>query len=378
MKRETKALNVLMVTPRYFPYTGGIETHVHEVGRRLVDSGVNVTLLTTFPETAPTPLPKEEMIEGMYVIRIRAWPSQRDYYIAPEIYSIVERGSWDLVHCQGSHTFVPPLAMLAAKKAKIPYVVTFHTGGHSSRFRNRIRSIQWKLLCPLLANATKLIGVSRFEVDYFRNLLHLPAELFTIIPNGGTLPSPVHLPSGALAQSLIVSVGRLERYKGHHHLITALPKIREQLSNARLLILGAGLYESTLRELAQKVGVSEHVEIRAIAAGDRQTMAEILSQATIVALLSEYEAHPIAVMEALALHRPVLVNDTSGMRELVELGLVRAVSPNSTPEEIAAAVLRQIEEPLLPTQFALPTWENCTRKLLTVYNVCTGREQCAS
>jgi len=374
----TSALMVLMVTPRYFPYMGGLETHVHEAGRRLVESGVDLTLLTTAPHTYPTPLPKEEVSEGMRIIRVRAWPPGRDYYIAPEIYSITRRGKWDLVHCQGCHTFVPPLAMLAARKAKIPYVVTFHTGGNSSRFRNGIRGKQWKLLRPLFANASKLIGVSRFEADYFRDLLGLPANLFSVILPPSTLPSLTHLPSGISAKPLIVTAGRLERYKGHQRLITALPKIREQLPDAQLLILGAGPYEATLRELVRKVGVSEHVEIRAVPGSDRQAMAEILSQAALVALMSEYESHPAVVEEALALRRPVLVANTSGMRELAEQKLVRSVSLNSTPEEIAAAALRQIEEPLIPAQDALPTWEDCTRKLLIIYNAVCGREQCAS
>ncbi len=374
----TSALMVLMVTPRYFPYMGGLETHVHEAGRRLVESGVDLTLLTTAPHTYPTPLPKEEVSEGMRIIRVRAWPPGRDYYIAPEIYSITRHGKWDLVHCQGCHTFVPPLAMLAARKAKIPYVVTFHTGGNSSRFRNGIRGIQWKLLRPLFANASKLIGVSRFEADYFRDLLGLPANLFSVILPPSTLPSLTHLPSGISAKPLIVTAGRLERYKGHQRLITALPKIREQLPDAQLLILGAGPYEATLRELVRKVGVSEHVEIRAVPGSDRQAMAEILSQAALVALMSEYESHPAVVEEALALRRPVLVANTSGMRELAEQKLVRSVSLNSTPEEIAAAALRQIEEPLISAQDALPTWEDCTRKLLIIYNAVCGREQCAS
>jgi glycosyltransferase involved in cell wall biosynthesis len=374
----TKGLHVLMVTPRYFPYMGGLETHVHEAGRRLVGSGVDVTLLTTVPHTSPTPLPNEEVIEGMRIIRVHAWPPQRDYYVAPEIYSIIKRGRWDLVHCQGCHTFVPPLAMLAAKKARLPYIVTFHSGGHSSPLRTGIRGIQWKLLRPLLAGASKLIGVSHFEADYFRDLLRLPAELFSVIPPPSTLPDLMQLPMRTSIEPLIISVGRLERYKGHQRLITALPKIREQRPDSRLLILGAGPYEATLRELARKVGVSEHVEIRAIPGNDRQTMAELLSQATLLALLSEYEAHPAVVEEALALQCPVLVANTSGMRELAEQGFARAVSLNSTPEEIAKAALHQIEEPLLPAQLALPTWEDSTRKLLTVYNISTGREQCAS
>ncbi len=379
MVGETSRLNVLMVTTRYFPYMGGIETHVYEVGRRLASRGISVTILTTVPYTSATPLPGEEVIEEMRIIRVRAWPAQRDYCITPKIFSVIKYGTWDLVHCQGCHTFVPPLAMLAAKEAKIPYIVTFHTGGHSSGFRNSIRGIQWKLLRPLLADASRLIAVSRFEADYFRNLLHLPAKQFAVIPNGATLPDLIQLPSSSPAQTLIVSVGRLERYKGHQRLIKALPKIHEWRSDVRLLILGAGPYEAALRELAQKVGVAEYVEIRTIPASDRLAMAEILSQAALIALLSEYEAHPIAVMEALALRRPVLVADTSGLRELAEQGFVRAISLHSSPQEVALAARQQIEEPIVhPAHLVLPSWDDCASQLQLIYNTSIRREQCAS
>jgi glycosyltransferase involved in cell wall biosynthesis len=162
-------------------------------------------------------------------------------------------------------------------------------------------------------------------------------------------------------------------------LITALPKIREWRSDIRLLILGAGPYEAALRELAHRAGVAEHVEIRSVPASDRQGMAEILSQATLVALLSEYEAHPIAVMEALALQRPVLVADTSGLREIAEQGFARSIPLQSTPEEVALAARQQIEEPLVPpAHLVLPTWDDCADQLHTIYNASIRRQPCAS
>jgi len=150
-------------------------------------------------------------------------------------------------------------------------------------------------------------------------------------------------------------------------MIATLPKIREQRPDARLLILGAGPYESSLRKLAHKVGVAEYVEIRAIPASDRQAMAHTLLQASLVALMSEYEAHPVAVMEALSLHRPVLGIHTAGQRELAEQGLIRTVPLHSTPQVIAAAALEQIERPLILWHIALPTWDECAEQLLAVY-----------
>lgn len=358
---------VLMVSARYFPDMGGIETHVYEVGRRLVQQGIDVTVLTTIPQGANAGVPHEPESGGMKIIRVKAWPHTGDLCIAPDIYAAVKDGGWDLVHCQGIHTLVPPIAMRAARDARIPFVVTFHTGGHSSYLRNKARSVQWRVLRPLLSGAEHLVGVSQFETNYFSRVLHLPLERFTIIPNGATLPevdpSMIVPPEG----TLIVSLGRLERYKGHQHMIKALPLIREQRPDAHVLILGAGSYKEELYKLARQMGVYPYVEIRAIPAGNRQEMAATLMQASLVTLMSDYEAHPVAIMEALSLKRPVLSIHTAGSQELAESGLIRTIPLRSSPETVAAAALEQIERPLIPKSIALPTWEECARKLLAVY-----------
>lgn len=376
--QQEQPLRVLMVTPRFFPFMGGIETHVYEVGRRLVRDGAEVTVLTTRPRTRAETLPREENMAGMRVLRVHSWPAERDYHIAPEMYALIQKGNWDLIHCQGCHTFVPPLAMLAARQAHVPYVVTFHTGGNSSRLRTAIRDTQWYTQRSLLQGAAKLIGVSHFEANYFRTLLRLSRKRFTVIPNGGTTLPDVYV-SSTQTTPLIISPGRLERYKGHHRLITALPAIREQRPGTRLLILGVGPYEAELRTLAQQIGMAEHVDIRSVPASDRVAMAQELSQASVVALLSEYEAHPVAIMEALALRRPVLVADTSGMSELAQQGLARAIPLASFPAEIAHAVLQQIEEPLIPpSEFALPTWDECAKQVRAVYSQCVKERVCVS
>jgi glycosyltransferase involved in cell wall biosynthesis len=368
VSKDPHSLNILMATPRYFPDTGGTEMHVHEVGRRLAANGINVTLLTTFPHDQTKIVPALEDVDGMKVVRVHAWTQPHDFYIAPAIRSFIKEGNWDLIHCQGCHTFFPPLVMFAAKAKKIPYIVTFHSGGHSSLLRTKFRDTQWKLLRPLLVNAEKLIGVSEFETNYFRDVLHLSDKRFAVIPNGFSLPEMPALSVNAAAPTLIVSVGRLERYKGHQHLIGALPKIRESRPDARLLILGSGPYEAELREIAQRNGVTEYVTIRSIPASNREEMMSLISQASLVALLSEYESQGIAIMEALALHRPVLVADTSALREYAERKLARAVALDSTPEELAAAVINQLDNPLIPEQLNLPTWDDCAEQLNILYH----------
>lgn len=370
---------VLLVTARYFPFMGGVENHVYQVARRLAARGVTVTVLTTDPSGR---LPAEEEREGVRIRRVRAWPANRDYYFAPGIYRAIVRGRWDVVHCQCYHTLVPPLAMLAALRARAPYVVTFHGGGHSSRVRNALRPVQYALLRPLLARAARLVATARFEIPFFGGRLRLPEERFAFIPNGSDLASDlaeVAPPSAAMADgTVIASLGRLERYKGHHRILAALPKILEQQPDARLWIAGAGPFEPTLRRMARDLGVAERVEIRAIPVAERATMAAELSRVALAVLLSEYETHPMAALEALALGCPLLVADTSGLRELAEQGLARAIPLRSTAEQVAAAVLDQLRRPPIPRAVDLPTWDSCAADLLTLYQTVAGGQPCAS
>ena len=99
----------------------------------------------------------------------------------------MSRQSWDVVHVQSYHTFVAPLAMLRALTLGIPYVVTFHGGGHSSEARNKVRGLQRALLRPLLKRAQRLVAVARFEIEEYGGELGLPAEKFVLIPNGTDL-----------------------------------------------------------------------------------------------------------------------------------------------------------------------------------------------
>jgi glycosyltransferase involved in cell wall biosynthesis len=228
------------------------------------------------------------------------------------------------------------------------------------------------ILRPLLAEAKRLIGLSRWEAEFFRKRLHLPNEQFNVISCGANhLPELAECGGRKKDSPLIVSVGRLERYKGHQRIIAALPKIQEQIPDVRLRIVGLGPYESALRELAKGLGIAERVEIGAVPPGDGKGMASIIAQADLVTLLSEHEGQGIAVLEALALRRPVLVANASALGEFAEQGLARAVSLQSTPEEIAQVALRQISEPLPPpASFVLPTWDDCAEQLQTIYNTC--------
>jgi glycogen synthase len=364
-----------MVTPLYLPHCGGVENHVNEVSKRLAAAGVDVTVLTTDRLGI---LPAQERVEGVTVRRVRAWPQRRDYYFAPAIAAHVARGRWDLVHVQSYHTFVAPLAMLGALRATVPYVVTFHAGGHSSRLRGLLRRPQLSALRPLLARAERLVTSAPFEVEEYGARLRLAPSRFAVIPNGADLPDAPPATVPVREGLVIASVGRLERYKGHHRILAALPYIAADRSDARLWLAGIGPYEASLRRLAGQLGVGDRVDFGGIPLQDRPRMAAELAQAGIVVLLSERETQPMAALEALGLGRRLLVADAPGLSNLADQGLARAIPLNSTPVEVANAVLEELARADAPPSARLPSWDDCAMTLLDLYREIAREGACAS
>ena len=205
-----------------------------------------------------------------------------------------------------------------------------------------------------------------YEVEQFSRRLRIDPQTIRLIRNGSE-PLPVDdSPPLASGSPLISSVGRLERYKGHHRLIAAMPALLEMAPNARLAIVGRGPYEKNLRRLVTRLGVEHAVMFISFGSSERAALGALVRSSDIVALLSDYEANPVAVMEAFALGRKVIVAATSGLTELATEGLATAVPPTIPPTELARVLVAMAAAPE-PTSPALPTWDHCVDQFLLVY-----------
>lgn len=359
------APRVLMVTPRSPLAQGGVERHVMEVSRRMAATGVHVEVICTDPALDRA---KDEVRDGVRIKTLRAWPRGRDWYFAPGIWREMGREKWDLVHVQSYHTLVAPLAMLRALTLRLPYVVTFHGGGHSRELRNRARGVQMKLLRPLLRRANRLVAIARFEPREYGPALGVPPERFAFIPNGTDLSfSDADLGAADPEVPTLASVGRLERYKGHHRVLAAFPHVLEQVPEARLLIVGKGPYEEELRRQAEELGVAERVEITSVPSDDPGGMAALLSRVSLVVLMSEFESHPLVALEAAAARRRLLVAEAGGLAEIAEDGFGRGIPLDSSPQQVAAAAVEELARPLPQRSPSLSSWDECATALLDLY-----------
>jgi glycosyltransferase involved in cell wall biosynthesis len=359
----SRMVRIGMVTAKCQPEIGGIESHVAEVASRLTAQGYDLEILTTDRSGA---LPRVERVDGYVIRRFRTYPSSRDWYFSPGLFWAALRRRYDLIHIQGVHTLVPPLAMLAAILRRAPFLLTLHTGGNSSAFREGYRSTQWRLIAPLLRRARVIIGVCAYEARRFEKITGKSTGAIPVIRNGGSLPAVAG--TVPTEPGLILSVGRLERFKGHHRVIEALPYILKSRPEARVEILGSGPYEDELLALAAELGVADKVTISFIPPVDRAEMATRVARGSVMALLSDYEAHPVSVMEALTLGLPVVISLTSGLTELAEMGWAVGVDQHASAAETARAIEGQLDEPLLPDPSELPTWGTCAAQLADTYD----------
>ncbi len=364
MNRTRKSpLRIAMVSAHALPEMGGIETHVHEVSRRLAGVGVDVTVLTTDDSGA---LPVAEEAAGYQVRRFRSHPRSRDYCLAPGLLRHLTSERYDVVHVQGIRTLLAPTALAAAQRVGSKTVLTLHTGGNRSALRQSLRPLQFRLSVPFLRRSAAVVAVCEFERHNFASMLGVADETIRLIRNGSDpLPiDPVAEEHGG--SPLLVSVGRLERFKGHHRILGAMPDILAKAPGARLVLVGDGPYEKALRTMADRLGVADQVSIRCYGPERRGSLGRLVADADLFCLLSESEAHPIAVMEAVGAGTNALVADTTGLSELGRAGLVTTIALKASSEEIATAALDLAAAPRTTPPHLL-SWDECAAELHALY-----------
>jgi glycosyltransferase involved in cell wall biosynthesis/GT2 family glycosyltransferase len=361
---DAAPLRILEVTPRSPLLQGGVERHVMEVSRRVAAAGQEVSVLCTDPGGAGL---AEEVRDGVPIRSVRGYPANSDWCLAPRLWPQIKRAKPDVIHVQSYHTLVAPLAMLRALVLRVPYVVTFHGGGHSSEHRNKARGAQRRLLRPLLRRAARLVAVARFEVEEYGAELGLGPDRFALIPNGTDLSFSAQPWTPRTGPPLIATVGRLERYKGHHLVIESLPELLAREPEARLLVVGKGPYEGELKALAERLGVADKVEFTSTPPDRPEAMAELLRTVSVVVLMSSFETHPLVALESAAAGCRLVVADASGLGELAAEGLARPVPLDAPAAEIAAATAEELQKNEPPPKPKLSSWDDCADALLQLY-----------
>ncbi len=156
----------------------------------------------------------------------------------------------------------------------------------------------------------------------------------------------------------LVTVTRLERYKGVFDLVDAMREVVARRPGATLRIYGGG---SKLAELTAKVredGLAANIEV----CGERADIPARLQEGRVFVLASHEEGLPNAVMEAMAAGLPVVATEVGGTPELVgpDTGMLVAAR---RPSELAAAILRYLGDRELRTAHGAAARAHAVAKL---------------
>ncbi len=146
------------------------------------------------------------------------------------------------------------------------------------------------------------------------------------------------IPRRAGADLRLLSVGRLEREKGHSILLEAVSLLERRRIRMLVELVGDGSRLDSLRRQAEELGISDRVSFVGPVGQDR--IREHYRGADIFCLPSLGEGIPVVLMEALASGLPVVASNTMGIPELVEDGVTGLLVSPGRPRELAAAIER--------------------------------------
>lgn len=360
-------MRIVRITERSLPVPGGKEVHVTELSRTQAARGHDVRMYIRFGSTEQ---------DGVSIERLVTRPPFQATtglvgtvaFMRQVTHALPRSPTPDLVHLHGD-LVEAYFGSRAAHKLGVPCVLTVH-GGLNPRLT--------KISKRAFARVDQFIAVADNVASDLARCSVRP-ERIAVISSGlnWDLLQPWIGKSHPAAKVQVVSVGALDRVKGHDVTIEAVKSLHRSHPHAGLSIIGEGPEHSVLE--AQTGG---DPRIKFLASRTREEIYELLSKATVFvlssrSLLRKREGTPTALLEAMALGLPVIVTasaNSSGVVVNNENGLVLSADD---PEALAKALLHVIEDKDQRERLGLAAsrsvqsrgWDETARRIESVYTL---------
>jgi glycosyltransferase involved in cell wall biosynthesis len=368
---QLRRLKVLVLASTFPRWLGDREPpFVFELSRRLA-AHHDVTVLAPHAAGAKT----TERMEGMDVFRFRYLPERWEslaydggilsnlkaypwkYSLVPffllgqlvTLYRILRNERVDVIH---AHWLFPQglLALLAralARTRHTPLLCTSH-GGDLFGLRGYVFS---RLNRTVLLSAEAVTVVSNVMRD-FAISLGGAGERIQVIPMGvdaaGTFLPPLH---HERREDTLLFVGRLVEKKGLEYLLRALPNVVERRPSMRLVIVGSGPEEHSLKRLAREINIEDRVSflgsVRNSELPELYRMATVFVGPSIATAAGDQEGLGLVFAEALACECPVIASDLPAIGDLVIDGSTGLVFRQRDTVDLANKLSRLLDDPLL-------------------------------
>ena len=371
-------MKILMLTWEYPPrIVGGIARVVHDLSKRLIKDGHDVTVVTY--RDGETPYYEND--KGVEVYRVDNymirpnnfidWIMQLNFNLVAKASEIIAKeGKFDVIH---AHDWLVANAAKTLKHAyDIPLVCTIHAteAGRNSGIHDEtqryINDTEWMLTYE----STEVIVNSNFMKGHVQSLFGLPFDKIDVIPNGINLTNfngierdyDFRRQYAADNEKIILYMGRLVYEKGINHLISAMPKILQNYNDSKLIIAGKGGMLDELRAQADAMGLGNKVYFTGYL--NAKQVQKMYKCADIAVFPSTYEPFGIVALAAMLAGVPTVVSDVGGLNEIVEHGITGMKSYAGNSNSIADSILTLLYD----HQLASKVVKNAKAQVKELYN----------
>lgn len=234
------------------------------------------------------------------------------------VYQYLKKNQFDVIIC--NRFKMVSIILLLNKLLKIPLCIGI---SHVlNEYNRKYRQLQVKLLAD---HRWHFVGVSDAVKNYLinyncgftqTNTITIPNAIDVLKSDNSQLERNIarerlNLP---LEKCIIGTIGQLFPRKGHRFLISALAKIKHQFPNADIAIIGRGHGEETLKKLITESGLEGRVHLL----GFKDNALQYVKAFDIWAMPSLKEGLPLALLEGISGHLPVIATDIPEMHDIVK------------------------------------------------------------
>lgn len=334
-------LRILVVNWRDWknPEAGGAEVHLQEIFGRIATRGHEVTVLAhRFAGSAA-----EETADGMRVLRIGG-KFDFNFHVIPFVRRRRSMGRYDVVveDLNKLPFFLPfaarePVGAIlhhffgsSIWKETNPLFASYVSLGERL-VRRLYRSVPFCAVSESTAAELEAGGVPRSRI----RVIHNAVDHETCFPD----------PNVSRVKGRIAYLGRVKRYKGIDHLLAALARIREEIPEAHLVIVGRGDDTPRLIRMTRRLGLEKRVTFAGFV--DTETKVRHLREAEVVVTPSPKEGWGVTTIEANACGTPVVASDAPGLRDAVRDGVTGLLFPYGDASALADRLRRILRDDAL-------------------------------
>ena len=140
-------------------------------------------------------------------------------------------------------------------------------------------------------------------------------------------------------ERVVINVAHLAGHKGQQYLVRAIPHVLDKIARVRFFIIGGGERMSELKQLAASLGLERQL----VFTGFRQDVGGFYNIADLFVMSSVQEGLGTAVLDALALAKPVVAANSGGLPEIIHDGQTGRLVEPANPVALARGIIELLE-----------------------------------